>query len=134
MLIILATLTLVGVVALVLINHFTNEVDPNAEPTIDEVIALSYDTEEIMTNLLSNDFIRATFKIQVDNKNALEEIEKRDFQINNVILRSLSGKKASELAGPDGMEDFQSSLKEELNGLMTEGSVVQVYTTSWIIQ
>ncbi|NEU29365.1 flagellar basal body-associated protein FliL [bacterium LRH843] len=134
MLVILVALTLVGVVSLVLVNYLTNQPDPNAEPTIDEIIAQSYETEEITTNLLSNDFIRASFRFHVNDKKALKEIEKRDFQINNIILRTLSGKKSSDLAGPEGIELFESALRDQLNEIMQEGKVVQVYTTSWVIQ
>lgn len=135
MLIILAALTLLGVVVFVLFNQFIK--DPEAEvtePTIDEIVSQSFETEEITTNLLSNDFIKASFRIQVDNKKALEEIQKRDFQINNIILRALSGKQASELAGPEGMESLENSIRDELNTLMQEGTVIRVYTTNWVIQ
>lgn len=134
MLIILVALTLVGVVVFVLVNHLTNQPDPNAEPTIDEIIAQSFETEPITTNLLSNDFVQASFRIHVDNKKALQEIQKRDFQINNIILRALSGKKSSELAGPEGIEAFEASIRDQLNELMQEGSVIKVYTTNWVIQ
>jgi flagellar FliL protein len=134
MLIILVALTLVGAVAFVLVKNYTNQLDPNAPPTIDEIIAQSFDTKEITTNLLSNDFVRTSFRIHVDNKGALAEIQKRDFQVNNIILRVLSGKKASELAGPEGIEALEADIRKEINQLMVEGEVIQVYTTSWVIQ
>lgn len=134
MLIILVALTLVGVLTFVLVTYFTNQPDPNAEPTIDQIIEQSFQTEEITTNLMSNDFVQASFLIQVDSKAALKEIQKRDFQINNILLRALSGKKATELAGSDGIETFESDIRDQLNELMQEGSVIQVYTTSWVIQ
>ncbi|MEC2073114.1 flagellar basal body-associated protein FliL [Alkalihalophilus marmarensis] len=134
MLIILIALTLIGVITLVLFNHFTNQPDANAEPTIDEIIAQSYVTEEITTNLLSNDFVRTQFHIHVDSKKALQEIQKRDFQVENIILRTLSGKKSPDLAGSAGIEELEAEIKEQINQLLQEGSVVQVYTTSWVIQ
>ncbi|MCM3759456.1 flagellar basal body-associated protein FliL [Alkalihalobacillus oceani] len=134
MFIILVTLTLVGVVAFVLVNHFTNQPDPYAPPTIDEIIAQSYETEEITTNLLSDDFIRASFMIHVTNKRALDEIKKRDFQVNNILLRALSGMQSSDLAGPEGIEAFEETVRDQLNELMQEGQVIQVYTTNWVIQ
>ncbi|KHF39771.1 flagellar basal body-associated protein FliL [Halalkalibacter okhensis] len=134
MLIILVALTLVGVVAFVLINQYLYEPDPDAEPTIDEIIAQSFETKEITTNLLSNDYVRASFRIHVDSKSALTEVQKRDFQVNNIILRALSGKKASDLAGPKGIEAFENDIKVQINELMQEGEVIQVYTTTWVIQ
>ncbi len=134
MLIILVSLTLVGVVAFVLVKNYTNQPDPDAPPTIDEIIAQSFDTQEITTNLLSNDFVRASFRIHVNNKDALSEIQKRDFQVNNIILRALSGKRAGDLAGSAGIEAFEADIKEEINQLMQEGEVLRVYTTSWVVQ
>ncbi len=134
MLIIIVALTLVGVVTLVLWNHFTHQPDPNAAPTIDEINALSFETQEITTNLLSNDFARATFLIHVENKKALQEIQKREFQVENIILRTLSGKRSSDLAGPEGIEGLEEELRNQMNELMQEGSVVKIYTTSWVIQ
>ncbi|MFC0558597.1 flagellar basal body-associated protein FliL [Halalkalibacter alkalisediminis] len=134
MLIILISLTLVGVVAFVLVKNYTNQPNPDAPPTIDEIITQSFETKEITTNLLSNDFVRASFRIHVDNKNALAEIQKRDFQVNNIILRALSGKRASELAGPEGIVAFEADIRNQINELMQDGEVIQVYTTAWVIQ
>lgn len=134
MLIILIALTLVGVVSVVLVNQFRAEVNPYAEPTIDDIVSLSFETEEITTNLRSNDFVRAKFLIHVDNKNALEEIQKRDFQVENIIIRSLAGKEATDLVGPEGIDTLEAELQEEINRLMQTGAVVKVYTTQWVVQ
>ena len=69
----------------------TNNQSKDSEPTIDEVLEMSVDIKEITTNLASNDFIRISFKIQTDSKEAKEELEKRDFQVNNIIILELSG-------------------------------------------
>lgn len=134
MLVILISLTLIGVITLVLINYFTAQNDINREPTIDEIVALSYDTPEITTNLLSNDFARVQYRIQVDNKKALSEISKRDFQLENIIIREMAEIKASDLSGSAGIEALESKIKLRMNELMQEGLVVQVYTRRLIIQ
>ncbi|MBU8907004.1 flagellar basal body-associated protein FliL [Desertibacillus haloalkaliphilus] len=133
MLIIILALTLVGVVTLVLINHFSKE-DTPSEPTIDDIIELSVDTEEITTNLLSNDFARIQFRIQVDNKKAKSELEKRDFQVSNIVIRELAGLQASQLSGPDGIEALEDQVQLKVNQFLQEGSVVHVYTTTLMIQ
>lgn len=133
-LIILVALTLGGIIALVLINNFTKEPDLNVEPTIDEIIAHSYETEEITTNLLSNDFIKASFKIHANDKASFQELQKRDFQINNIIIRTLSGIKSADLAGPEGIETLEATIRDQLNEIMQDGKVVKVYTTRWVIQ
>lgn len=134
MLIILIALTLIGGITLVLYNQFIKEVDPNREPTIDEIIALSVDMNEITTNLLTNDFARVTFKVQVDNEKAKEELEKREFQVKNIIIRELSGMSSSDFTGSEGIEKLENALKEKINEYMQAGKVVDVYTIGFILQ
>lgn len=134
MLIILVALTLIGGITLVLYLQFTKSTDPNREPTIDEVLALSVDTNEITTNLLTNDYIRVTFKIQVDNSKAKKELEKRDFQVRNIIIRELSGMRASDFTGSAGIESLQIVIQEKINDYMQDGQVVNVYTTGFVLQ
>ena len=136
MLIILTTLTLIGGITLVLYFQFSNSAsaDPNKEPTIDEILALSVDTNEITTNLLTNDFIRVSFKIQVDNEKAKKELEKRDFQVRSIIIRELSGMRASDFSGPEGIEGLENLILVKINEYMQEGIVVKVYTTGFVLQ
>ncbi|MGO4887773.1 flagellar basal body-associated protein FliL [Anaerobacillus sp. MEB173] len=134
MLIILIALTLIGVTALVVINYFSSTSDEPKELTIEEVIELSVDTQEITTNLLSNDYIRIKFKIQTDNKKAKVELEKRDFQVNNIIIRELSGMESTDFEGPEGLQQLEDNLKVMINEILQNGKVVQVYTTSIIVQ
>ncbi len=134
MLIILIALTLIGGITLVLYFQFTKTADPDKEPTIDEIIALSVDINEVTTNLLTNDFIRVSFKIQVDNSKAKTELEKRDFQVRNIIIRELSGMRASDFTGSAGIENLENTIKDKVNEFMQEGTVVQVYTTGFVLQ
>ncbi|MEL3971322.1 flagellar basal body-associated protein FliL [Rossellomorea oryzaecorticis] len=133
MLILLVTITLVGVIALVVILKFSDGQETK-EPSIEEVIEASVDIPEITTNLLSNDFIRISFKVQTDSKKAKEELEKRDFQVNNIIIEELSEMKADELQGKKGKELIEGKVKDKVNSLMQEGMVEKVYITSMMIQ
>ncbi|MCA1062380.1 flagellar basal body-associated protein FliL [Rossellomorea aquimaris] len=133
MMILLVTITLVGVIALVVILKFTGDEEAK-EPSIEEVVENSVDIPETTTNLLSNDFIRISFKIQTDSKKAKSELEKRDFQVNNIIIEELSEMKAEELQGKKGKEMIESKVKDKVNSLMQEGMVEKVYITSMMIQ
>ncbi|PSL51198.1 flagellar FliL protein [Salsuginibacillus halophilus] len=134
MLIIIIALTLIGVVTLVLINQFAGGSSPDGEPTIDEIIEQSWETEEITTNLDGNEFIRARFRIHVDSTDAREELEQRDFQVNNVIIRELADKSPQELTSGEGIDELESQVRLRLNELLDEGSVIRVYTTERMIQ
>lgn len=133
MLIILVSITLIGVVALILVMQFNK--DGEAEgPTIDEIIESSIDVPEITTNLSADDFIRLSLKIQTDSVEAAEELTKRDFQVKNIVIQELSEMSASDLEGKEGKQNFENALKLQINELMHDGEVQQVYITSYIIQ
>lgn len=131
-LILLVTITLVGVLALIVLMKF-NE-DEAKEPSIDEVIEASVDVPELTTNLLDGDYIRISFKVQTDSKKAKEELEKRDFQVKNIIIEELSELKTEELQGKEGKKQLETTIKEKANSLMQEGKVQKVYITSYMIQ
>lgn len=104
------------------------------EPSVDEMLANSLEIPELTTNLASNHFIRIAFTIQTDSKKAKEELEKREFQVNNTIIKQLSGMEAEDLEGTEGKIKLEELLKSAFNSLLDEGKVEQVYITSAIIQ
>ena len=95
---------------------------------------MSVDIKEITTNLASNDFIRISFKIQTDSKDAKEELEKRDFQVNNIIILELSGLEVEEIQGKEGQSKLEETLKTKINEFLQEGKVQKVYITQFLLQ
>ncbi|MGG3999118.1 flagellar basal body-associated protein FliL [Anoxybacillus kestanbolensis] len=132
MLIIMGVITLVSVVALV-VTKFMGNNEPK-EPTVDEIVASSFDVPEIMTNLMDGSFIKIAFKIQTDSEKAKEEAEKRDFQIKNIIIEELSEMTAEQFKGKQGKLLLEKKLRERINELMQEGKVEKIYITSFILQ
>ncbi|SDI94011.1 flagellar basal body-associated protein FliL [Natribacillus halophilus] len=105
-----------------------------SDPSIDEVLDRSWDTEELTTNVEGDDYVRASFRIQADSGDTVEEVEKRDFQIKNAIIHRLAEMDADELGSSEGLETLEAGLQEDINQLLDEGEVESVYTTSRIIQ
>ncbi|MFK4998003.1 flagellar basal body-associated FliL family protein [Bacillus sp. N9] len=62
-----------------------------------------------------------------------KEFEKRDFQIQNMIIGELSEMEPADLHGKEGKKMLEDSMKEKINELMQVGKVVEVYITSYII-
>ncbi|MFJ5622105.1 flagellar basal body-associated protein FliL [Peribacillus loiseleuriae] len=134
-LIILVTITLVGVASVAAIAYFKNDhANVEKEPSIDEIIKTSVNVPEITTNLANGDFIRMTLTIQTDSKKAKIELGKRDFQVKNLLITELSELKSDVLRSKVGKEQFQERMKTKLNEIMQEGKVEQVYITSSILQ
>jgi flagellar FliL protein len=105
-----------------------------APPTIEEINERSFDTEEVTTNLKSGEFIRAQFRIQLDDEKTLTDMNNRGFQINNVILLALAETTAEDLLGEEGLTALQESIQSKLNDHLDEGSIEAVYTTMKVVQ
>lgn len=133
MLIILVSITLVGVVALLIVMQL-NKTEEDKEPNIDQILESSVDIPEITTNLAANKFIRISLKVQTDSVKAAEELTKRDFQVKNIVITELSEMTPAELEGKEGKAMFESALKTKIGELMDDGEIQQVYITSYIIQ
>ncbi|MGM7720378.1 flagellar basal body-associated protein FliL [uncultured Metabacillus sp.] len=133
MLVIIISITLIGVTALVVVMKFQGDKEHN-EPSIEEVVEASVDIPEITTNLASGNIVRLSFKIETDSKKAKEELEQREFQIRDIIISELANMTAEQLEGKEGMDKLKAALKQKTNGLMQEGKINKVYTTSYILQ
>ena len=106
----------------------------NDEPTIDEIVEYSLELPEITTNLADDHYIRISFTIQTDGKETKEELEKRSFQVNNEIIKQLSGMKEEDIQGTKGKTELENILREKINGYLDSGEVTKVYITSIIYQ
>ncbi|KOO49283.1 flagellar basal body-associated protein FliL [Viridibacillus arvi] len=132
MLIILVSITLLGVIALVTVNQLNK--GSAEEPSIDEIIEASVDVPELTTNLAGTNFVKISLKIQTDSKKAAKEIGKRDFQVKSIVIEELSEMTKSDLEGKKGKKMLETTLKTRFNELMLDGKVQEVYITSYIIQ
>jgi flagellar FliL protein len=114
-------------------KHFSTKTEA-AEPTAEDLEELTVETEEITTNLADQAYIKIKFKIETDNTDAKEELEKRLFQVNNLIIYEISNMKTSDLSGQKGLIHLEDVLKDKISKLMQEGKIVRVYITQKIIQ
>lgn len=133
MVIILIAITLIGVVAYFVITNFTKE-DNQKEPTIDEILEYSIDTEELTTNLNDDSYLVIKLKIQTDSKDTKEELEKRNFQINNILIQELASMKSEQFTSKEGLLEVEELLKMRLNEIVQTGTVEKVYITNRLVQ
>ncbi|KIL44894.1 flagellar basal body-associated protein FliL [Jeotgalibacillus soli] len=134
MLIILVSITLVGVVTLIVLNQLSAEEDEVKEPTIEEIVESSVDIPEITTNISGNNFARLSIKIQTDSPEAATELAQRDFQVKDILIEELSEMTKADLEGKEGKKAFEDTVKLRVNELLQEGKVIRIYTTSIVIQ
>jgi flagellar FliL protein len=133
MLIILVSITLIGVVAVVVVTQLNKGTAAEVQ-NIDDIVESSVDIEEITTNIAGDNYIKIALKIQTSSKDSAEELKKRDFQVKSILIEQLSEMSKKDLDGSKGKEMLANTLKTKINELMQEGEVQQVYFTSYIIQ
>lgn len=131
LLVVIVLITLIGAALFVFVTKF-NQPQGAAEPPIDKIVEVSVDVPEVMTNLADKRVVKVALKIQTTNKAAADELTKRNFQINNIIIEELSEMTLENLEGKQGKQMFKKALKTKLNELMQEGEVEEVYLTSFI--
>lgn len=131
LLVVIVLITLIGAALFVFVTKF-NQPQLATEPPIDEIVEASVDVPEIMTNLADKRVVKVALKIQTSSKAAAEELTKRNFQINNIIIEELSEMTLENLEGKQGKQLFKKAVKTKLNELMQEGEVEEVYLTSFI--
>lgn len=128
----LTILLVAGIVALVVVLNFNKGSTSGEGRSIDEMNELSYETPEVTTDLQDGRFVRIQFQLITDGKAGLKEVEKREFQIKNIIIKELA--EMTEEDVKTGLSVLESNLQNNLNEVMTEGSITDVYTISKILQ
>lgn len=141
MLILLIAVTLLGVVAFVLWKTYYANPAPAAKSDQQEVQQMSaeefqkvtFETDEIRTNLIDGKLILAKFAIQAENEKTKQELELRKPQVIHIIITTLSSMKPEEIQGAGGIAKMEDAIKKGLNPLLKEGKVLKVITTHKII-
>lgn len=128
----LVILLIVVIAGLIVIINIKDDKSQAGVPSIDEMIEYSYQSPEIMTDLKDGSFVRVQFQIITDSKEAQKEISKREFQLKNILIKELAS--TTEEDFKSGLTDLENELKIKINELMTDGEVVNVYTTDKILQ
>lgn len=118
--------------AILIILYLPGNNDTSGAETIDDIVEHSYETPDITTDLQDGSFVRIQFQILTDSKRAKEEVEKRDFQIKNILIKELA--QMDEEKFKSGLHELEQELKNKLNDVMTEGEITDVYTISKILQ
>ncbi|MFD1018190.1 flagellar basal body-associated protein FliL [Thalassobacillus hwangdonensis] len=132
MMIALVSLTVIGVIALIVVLNLDGNKTAEGKRNIDDIVEASIETEEITTDLKNDRFVRIQFRIITDSDDAKKELLKRDFQLNNILIKEL-GKMDSEAFKTD-IATLEETIKLKLNKIMTEGKITEVYTVKKVLQ
>ena len=92
---------------------------------------------EFLINLLDKNnsrYLKATMTLEVNNEEAVEEIQTRMPQIRDAILLLTSNKTYAELQDLQGKMQLRAELIGHLNTLLAKGQVKHIYITNFVIQ
>jgi len=113
------------------VYYFTNDTSGEAR-SIEDINKYSYETTELTTDLSDGKFVRVQFQIVTNGRKGLKEVEQRAFQIKNTLIKELAVMDEEDFK--TGLSEVEETIKAELNELMTDGEITDVYTISKILQ
>ena len=131
LLISMSIIIVIGAVAFVyLFNHIDS--DENDKQSISDMNKYSYETPEMTTDLKNGAFVRIQFLVITDGKKAVEEVKEREFQIQNILIKELAVMSEDDFR--EGLSEIESALQDDLNKVLDDGIVTDVYTINKILQ
>jgi flagellar FliL protein len=133
MIIAVALLGIVGIVAYktVIVPAAGQEEDV---PSAKELLESQFEVGKMTTNLAGDALIQATISIQGDSAEAKEELEQRKAQIKDIINTVLHTTTQADIEKPDGFQQLKVRLVEEMNKVMLEGKVTNIYISDIVVQ
>lgn len=99
--------------------------------TMDKLADQTIQTNQISTNLNSENLIQVKFSIELDTKDTKKQAEKIIPIIESDIIKILSQSKKEDFKN---IEAFEEKVKNQLNKRFTDGEISHVYTTELLIQ
>ena len=131
MLISLVLLFVLGAGIVFGVSYFSKDISGEAR-SIEEINKYSYETSELTTDLNDGKFVRVQFQIVTNGKKGLKEVKQREFQIKNTLIKELAVMNEEDFK--TGLTEVEEIIKSELNELMTDGEITDVYTINKILQ
>lgn len=127
---ILAIIAISGIGGIVYL--LMNNDDPNRELTINEQVEYAYTTEEINLDLEDDRYVQLQFNILTNNSDARDEVELREFQFKNLLIKETIDMTSEQLQAD--LDEFEDTLKTEMNNLMEEGEITDIFIVGKIVQ
>lgn len=135
-------ITLLIILALIItyvIAYFTalkviSKPEENKDSQEKEVIrGIVYSLGEFLTNLNDRGYIKLQLELEVKDKETAASMENRKAELRNKINAILRSKTKSEVSGKEGMDNLRTTIKVELNRLLGEEVILDVFFTDIIV-
>ena len=96
----------------------------------------TYTLGEFTVNLSDSggyQFIKASIVVEVSDEKVIEELEKRSPQLRDVLISNMREASVDEIEEP-GARTLKTNIKNELNTVLSEGQIENVWFTQLVIQ
>lgn len=133
---IMAMISLLGVVAIFAYTYLKKPANSTEASAISpqDLAATQFVLDKMTTNLQGANFVQISLVLQADSKKAKDELDLRKAQVQDVVNSILHNTTKVDLDQPDGQEKLKQAIMKQVNGLLTEGKVTNIYITEIIVQ
>ncbi len=134
--ILIGVLVLAGIAGAVfgarhLMEPGSGEASPVDKPSI------FYTVPEIVTNLADverRSFIQVGIELELERSDVVKELDQKEAPARDSIIAVLRSKTSEDLSGEDGMRSLGEEIRNQLNGLLSEGGIISIFFTKLIVQ
>ncbi|MCU0572529.1 MAG: flagellar basal body-associated FliL family protein [Syntrophobacteraceae bacterium] len=79
-------------------------------------------------------YLKLGMKLELNNDRVLEEMKNRSFQIKDAMLMVVSSKEFDDIATPSGKQALKQEMMAQMNKIVKQGQVKDIFFTDFIIQ
>jgi len=117
-------------------------VDPGLDVPVPEItqsttIGPMIEIAEFIVNIISEEdrhYVKASFTIELNKEEAVEETNQRMAQIRDAILLLIGNKTYEELQDLQGKKQLKAELVSKINSFLQTGKVKAIYFTDFVVQ
>ena len=111
----------------------------NAKGYTEEVFTLGpvYSTSEFTVNLAETNgmrYLKTQLSLEVDKKKVLKELGDKLPALEDTIITVLSKQRVSDLDNVDGKENIKKELQKNINKILVNGEVINIYFNHFVWQ
>ena len=100
-----------------------------------EELGPTVNLDQFIVNLgADRSFAQVNIVFEVSNSDVIDEINERTPQIRDEIISILRGKSLEDINQPEGPRELREEMMQEINKILMEGRVTNVFFTEFVIQ
>ncbi|SJZ64344.1 flagellar basal body-associated FliL family protein [Selenihalanaerobacter shriftii] len=95
----------------------------------------TYKVGDFVVNLANGQrYIRLNLVLEVSNEDIIEELKKRNPQVRDAVISILRNKQQNDIKTKAGTRDLREEIRRELDKLVSEGNISNVFFTEFVVQ